>query len=271
MSNEKKLSKKDVAKSYFRWMMLVEASNSYERMQDLTFCCSIMKPLRKLYDDETEYREALTRHLQFFNSEGTFGSLIGGIALSMEEEKANGAEIPGEMITGIKTGLMGPMAGIGDTIVWGTLRPIIFSFGITLAMAGSALGGIIPFAFAFICLALGYVLYMFGYRVGRDSVQTMLQSGMIKDVITGSSILGLFMMGALGSSYVKLSIPLEFAIENGDPIVIQNILDSILPGMLPLAAIMAIYFYFDKKEQAYNKVLILILVVSLVGSFIGLF
>lgn len=134
---QKKLTKREVRNSFFMWALLVEASNSYERMQALSFCVSIMKPLRKLYDDEEAYREALERHLQFFNSEGTFGSLIGGITLSMEEEKANGAEIPGEMITGIKTGLMGPMAGIGDTIVWGTIRPIIFSFGITLAMAGS--------------------------------------------------------------------------------------------------------------------------------------
>lgn len=268
---QKKLTKRDVRNSFFMWALLVEASNSYERMQALSFCVSIMKPLRKLYDDEEAYREALERHLQFFNSEGTFGSLIGGITLSMEEEKANGAEIPGEMITGIKTGLMGPMAGIGDTIVWGTIRPIVFSFGITLAMAGSVWGGLIPFAFAFICLALGYVLYMFGYRVGRESVQTMLQSGMIKDVITGSSILGLFMMGALGASYVKLSIPIEIVMENADTMVVQDMLDSIIPGMLPLAAIMLIYLYFDKKEQAYNKILILILIISLAGSFVGLF
>ena len=166
---------------------------------------------------------------------------------------------------------MGPMAGIGDTIVWGTIRPIVFSFGITLAMAGSVWGGLIPFAFAFICLALGYVLYMFGYRVGRESVQTMLQSGMIKDVIPGSSILGLFMMGALGASYVKLSIPIEIVMENADTMVVQDILDSIIPGMLPLAAIMLIYLYFDKKEQAYNKILIFILIISLAGSFVGLF
>ena len=138
-------------------------------------------------------------------------------------------------------------------------------------MAGSVWGGLIPFAFAFICLALGYVLYMFGYRVGRESVQTMLQSGMIKDVITGSSILGLFMMGALGASYVKLSIPIEIVMENADTMVVQDMLDSIIPGMLPLAAIMLIYLYFDKKEQAYNKILILILIISLAGSFVGLF
>ena len=85
---QKKLTKREVRNSFFMWALLVEASNSYERMQALSFCVSIMKPLRKLYDDEEAYREALERHLQFFNSEGTFGSLIGGITLSMEEENS---------------------------------------------------------------------------------------------------------------------------------------------------------------------------------------
>ena len=266
------LTKKDIRKSYFSWMMLVEASNSYERLQALSFCISVMKPLRKLYPDEDDYKEALQRHLQFYNSEGTFGGVINGIVLSMEEEKANGADLPGEIITGIKTGLMGPMAGIGDTVVWGTIRPIIFSLGVTLAMAGNPLGGIFPFLFAIICCLLGYFLMQFGYKLGRESVQKLLQSGIIKDIITGSGILGLFMMGALSANYVKLTTPIKIVLENQkDPLVIQDLLNQILPGMMPLTVLGLIYLYFAKKGQSYNKVLIVILVCSLAGSFIGLF
>lgn len=266
------LTKKDIRKSYFTWMTLVEASNSYERLQALSFCISIMKPLRKLYTEEGEYKEALQRHLQFYNSEGTFGSVINGIALSMEEEKANGGDIPGEVISGIKTGLMGPMAGIGDTIVWGTIRPIIFSLGVTLAMAGNPLGGVFPFLFAIICCIMGYFLMQFGYRLGRESVQKLLQSGVIKDVITGSGILGLFMMGALSANYVKLSTPIKIVLENQkDPLVIQDLLNQILPGMLPLLLLGLIYLYFSKKGQSYNKILLVILACSLIGSFVGLF
>lgn len=266
------LTNKDIRKSYLTWMTLVEASNSYERLQALSFCISIMKPLRKLYSDEDEYREALQRHLQFYNSEGTFGSVINGIALSMEEEKANGGDIPGEVISGIKTGLMGPMAGIGDTIVWSTIRPIIFSLGVTLAMAGNPLGGLFPFLFAIICFFLGYFLMKFGYRLGRESVQKLLESGVVKDVITGSGILGLFMMGALSANYVSLTTPIKVVLENQkDPLVIQDLLNQILPGMLPLIVLGLIYLYFSKKGQSYNMVLVIILVCSLIGSFIGLF
>ena len=115
--------------------MSVELSNSYERLQALAFCNAIAKALKKLYkDDEEAYKEALKRHLQFYNSEGTLGALIHGVTLSMEEQKAMGNEIPGEVITGLKTGLMGPIAGIGDTIVPGTVKPIVFALACSFAL-----------------------------------------------------------------------------------------------------------------------------------------
>ena len=274
VENEKKvtLSKKSLKKTYFWWVFTTELSNSYERLQALSFCVSLLPSLKELYGGESdEYKAALRRHLQFFNSEGTFGGLILGVICSLEEERAGGAELPDEMFSGLKTGLMGPMAGIGDTIIWGTLRPIIFSIAVTLAQSGNILGGLFPFLFSFISLALGYNMFKFGYKVGRESIQSLLGSGMINKVITGSSILGLIMMGALSASYVKLSIPIKIKLSNANPIVIQELLDQILPGMLPLLVIAAIYLYFMKKGQSYNLVIGVIIAVSLVGSLIGLF
>ena len=98
----------------------------------------------------------------------------------------------------------------------------------------------------------------------------VMKSGFINDIITGSSILGLFMMGALSSSYVKISTPLKFTVENSDPVVIQSILDKILPGMLPLCAIFGIYFYFKKRGQNYNKVIFALLGISLICAFLGI-
>lgn len=270
--NEIRLSKKDLKRSYFWWVFTTELSNSYERLQALSFCVSMLPGINKLYkDDNDEYREALMRHLQFYNTEGTFGGLILGVTLSLEEERANGGDLPDEMFSGLKTGLMGPMAGIGDTVVWGTLRPLIFSLAVTMAKAGSILGGIIPFLFPICGLAIGYSLFKFGYKVGRESIQSLLQSGMINKVISGSGILGLIMMGALSASYVKLEIPIKIKLSNADPLVIQKLLDQIVPGILPLLAIFAIYTYFDKKGQSYNMVIGVIIAVSLLGSLVGLF
>src|SRR5699024_8439270 len=120
------LTNKDLNKVFFRWWLTTELSNSYDRLQGLAFANALQPALKKLYaDDEEGFKEALTRHMEFYNSEGITGSMIHGIALSMEEEKANGAQLPGQVITGLKTGLMGPIAGIGDTLIHGTLKPIL--------------------------------------------------------------------------------------------------------------------------------------------------
>lgn len=267
---EQKLTKKDLMGVYNTWYFSTELSNSYERLQALAFCNAISKPLRKLYKDDDKYKDALARHLQFYNSEGTFGCMIHGITLSMEEQKANGAQIPGEAITGFKTGLMGPMAGIGDTIIWGTLKPIILALGCTLAMEGQALGAFIPFLFPLLGYIIGWYCLNFGYKVGKDSIMKVMKSGLVNDIITGSSILGLFMMGAMSSSYVKVKTVLQFTMNNANPVVLQDILDQILPGMLPLCAIFGIYYYFTHKGTNYNKVIFSMLGISLVGALLGI-
>jgi len=243
-----KLSNKILARSFSRWFLTAELSNSFERLQALMFANSIVPALNELYkDDEEELSEAYTRHLQFYNSEATFGSLILGITMSMEEERANGAEINDEAITGIKTGLMGPMAGIGDTLIWGTIKPIILGLAVSFALQGNPLAALIPFLFPLTIILIGYSNVKLGYRLGRESVTQLMEDGSMNRIISAASILGLFMMGALSSAYVNVSTPLVFEFSNTDPIVLQDILDSIVPGMLPLLAIFGIYYYFKKK------------------------
>lgn len=264
------LTKKDLRGTFSMWFFTTELSNSYERLQALAFCNAISKNLEKLYKDDHEaYVEALTRHLQFYNSEGTIGCITLGVALSMEEEKALGSDVPPEMITGIKTGLMGPIAGIGDTIIWGTIKPIIMGLGSSFALAGNPLGAFIIFLYPLVIVIVGYNMLNFGYKVGKESVMSLLKSGMINKIITGASILGLFMMGALSSTYVKVSTPLSWEIAGAKPIVLQEILDAILPGMLPLIAIFGIVWYFKNKGGNYNRVLFFVIILSLVGAFFG--
>ncbi len=267
----RRLTTKDLRDTFTMWFFSTELSNSYDRLQGLAFGNALAKRLKKLYGDNTAgYRESLSRNLEFYNSEGTFGTLIHGITLSMEEEKANGEEIPGEVITGLKTGLMGPLAGIGDTLIWGTMRPIILGLASSFALNGNALGAIIPFLFPLIIFIAGYNFLKLGYNVGRESVMRVLQSGMINSIIKATGILGLFMMGALGSTYVNVSTPLVFEVPNADPIVIQDILNQIAPGLLPLVAIFGIYFYFTRIGQNYTKLIVWILVLSLVASYFGI-
>lgn len=268
---EVKLTTKDLRTVYNTWYFSTELSNSYDRLQGLAFCNALKKALRKIYaDDDAAYKDALVRHMEFYNSEGTVGCMIHGIVLSMEEQNANGIPVPGEVITGIKTGLMGPIAGIGDTIIWGTLKAIILGLGCTFSLQGNSLGAVIPFLFPIIGYTAGWMFLRFGYRLGKDAVLKLMQSGVINTVITGASVLGLFMMGALSSSYVKVSTPLQFTMENASPIIIQDILDQLLLGILPLCSIFGIYWYFTHKEANYNKVILFVLLISMVASFFGI-
>ena len=268
--NNKVLTKKDLFTGWNRWYFSTELSNSYDRLQALAFCNASSTILRKLYKNDDEFKEALVRHLEFYNSEGTMGGMVQGIVLSMEEENAVSHAVPGQIITGIKTGLMGPLAGIGDTLVWGTIKPIIYALGCTFALQGNPIGGVFPFLFAIITYIAGWFLLKFGYTLGKDAVMKLMKSGTINTVITGASILGLFMMGALSSSYVSVKTPLVFEFENANPIVLQDILDSIVMGMLPLIAIFGIYFAFTKKKVGYNTVIFSVIIISMIASFFGI-
>ena len=252
------LTNKELFRTYLRLYITNEMSNSYERLQALNFCVTVAPHLKKWYGDrKEEYIEALQRHLQFYNTESTIGSVICGIVLSMEEKKARGEDVPAEAITGIKTGLMGPMAGIGDSLIRSTLKSTILA---------------IAMLYPVIMIIVGYYMLKLGYNVGRDAVTKILRSGMFSKVIHATSILGMFMMGALSSSYVKLKTPLSFQMENAaKPVVIQELLDGIVPGILPLAAVFGIYFYLSKGGQKYSALVWVLLAIAIVGSVLGVF
>ena len=98
----------------------------------------------------------------------------------------------------------------------------------------------------------------------------LMKNGTINTVITGASVLGLFMMGALSSSYVTVTTPLKFTLSNANPIVVQDILDSIVKGILPLCCVFGIYFAFTKKKVGYNKIIFGVLILSMIASFFGI-
>ena len=271
-----KLTKGDITKSWIRWFAYSEVSNSYERLQALAFCGAMSGILEKLYKNKEDLALALQRHLTMYNTQCNWGSVINGIAIALEEKAASHTEeddeeVNEEVITGIKTGLMGPIAGIGDTIDYGTLRPILMGIFIPFALAGSAIAALLPLIIQTVFTAfMGYTLYHKGYTVGKKSIIDILQSGKIQQVITGAGVVGMFMMGALSASYVKLTTPMTIT-TSVKVLEIQSVIDKIAPKLLPLVAVLGVYLYLIKVGPNYVKIVGFLILISLFGSAIGIF
>lgn len=268
------LSKGEVLKSWTIWWIIAEVGHSFERMQAPMFCTAMVPALKKFYPGEEnkgKYIEALKRHMTFFNTEAHWGGgPCLGLSLAMEEKKSQAYdEIPGEVILNLKTGLMGPLAGIGDTISWSTLMYLFIGLFLPLAQKGNPLGGIGPVVcLTVVCFVIGYILTERSYAYGYSFAENMLKSGLVNMIIAGASILGLFMMGGLASTYVTVSTPIKFATSTYTT-TLQSILDSILPGILPLIVVLLVWKYLSKSRN-YFKATIGLTIASLVLGCLGL-
>ena len=275
---ERKLEKKDVFKSWLMWWFTAEMSHSYERLQGLSFGAGMLPALVKLYpnyktdpEEKAELSAAIKRHLGFYNTEANYGSIVNGVVLSMEEQKANGADIPEDAIISVKTGFMGPMAGIGDTLDWATVLPILVSLFIPLAAEGKAIAGIGPVGiFLIYSLFTGWYMFKLGYSTGTASAESLLKSGKIKTLITFAAILGLFMMGGLTASYVKVSTPLVITTAAGVTKSVQDILNNIVPNLLPLLTVFGVYFYLEKVKRNYLSITLILIAIGLVFGLLGI-
>ncbi len=265
------LTKKDVTRMWMRWIFYAEQSNSFARLQSIAFCIAFVPMLKKLYgNDPQAYSDALTRHLMFFNTDGIVGSLIFGIVAAMEEQRALGVPIDAAAIIGIKAGLMGPFAGIGDTIKGSIYAPLVIILLLPLAQQGNIMGPILTLVI--ICAglwSLAYSLCHMGYRLGTQAALTVLKSGSFIKFIDVASVLGLFMLGGISASMVKVTTPIWIA-TGATPVLVQKgLLDAIVPGLLPLGVLMGVYAYLQKGTI--QKAVLLLTVFGLVLSALGVF
>ena len=276
MSEEKKetglLKKSDVVKSFWLWVFFAVSNYNYERLMANAFVHALSPVLKKLYGhDKEELKQALERHLVFYNTEPHFGSIIGGMTVAMEEQRAQGKPISDQMINSLKTGLMGPVAGIGDTLWQGTLIPITVSFGISFGATGNLFG---PLFYATvmpgIMLFLAYNLWMKGYLLGREGVQKLLAGNMLQKVMSTAQTMGGIVLGGLAASFVTLSSPLALKLGDTTLSMQKDVLDKLLLGLLPLSITFLTLFLLNKKMKS-TTVLLILTVIAAVGAAIGIF
>ena len=197
------LSKADRQKVWWRSTFL-QGSWNYERMQNLGWAYSLIPSIKKLYTKKEDQAAALERHLEFFNTHPYVAAPIIGVTLALEEEKANGAAIDDAAIQGVKIGMMGPLAGIGDPVFWFTVRPILGALGASLALTGNIIGPLI-FFLAWNAIRMAFLWYTqeLGYKAGSEITKDM-SGGILQDITKGASILGMFILAVLVERWVSI-------------------------------------------------------------------
>ncbi|MGY3704205.1 PTS mannose family transporter subunit IID [Vagococcus martis] len=302
MAEKIELSKKDRMTVAWR-STFIQGSWNYERMQNGGWAFSMIPAIKKLYKTKEEQSDALKRHLEFFNTHPYIASPILGVTLALEEERANGSDIDDVAIQGVKVGMMGPLAGVGDPVFWFTLRPMLGALGASLAMGGSILGPIIFFV-AWNLIRWGFMWYTqeFGYRAG-SKITDDLSGGLLQDVTKGASILGMFVLAALVERWVSIDfkpivskVPLDKgayvdwanlpngmagvkqafeevasgrALSDVKVTTLQNNLDQLIPGLAPLL-LTFFCMWLLKKKVSPIVIIIGLFIVGILGHVIGL-
>ena len=302
MTEKLQLSKSDRKKVWWRSQFL-QGSWNYERMQNLGWAYSLIPAIKKLYTTKEDQAAALERHLEFFNTHPYVAAPIMGVTLALEEERANGVEIDDAAIPGVKIGMMGPLAGIGDPVFWFTVRPILGALGASLAASGNLVGPLL-FFFGWNAIRMAFLWYTqeFGYKAGSEITKDM-SGGILKDITKGASILGMFILAVLVQRWVSINFTVNLpgkqlaegayinfpegpvsgaelkgilgqalgglSLDKIQPQTLQGQLNSLIPGLMGLLLTFLCMWLLKKKVSPISIILALF-AVGIAARFFGI-
>lgn len=302
MSEKIQLSVSDRKKVWWRSTFL-QGSWNYERMQNLGWAYAMIPAIKKLYTKKEDQAAALERHLEFFNTHPYVASPILGVTLALEEERANGAEIDDTAIQGVKIGMMGPLAGIGDPVFWFTVRPILGALGASLAMTGNIVGPLL-FFIGWNAIRMAFLWYTqeFGYKAGSGITKDM-SGGILQDITKGASILGMFILAVLVQRWVSITFSVNLpakqlsegayivfpegtvtgtelkgilgqalsglSLEPTQAQTLQGQLDSLIPGLMGLL-LTFLCMYLLKKKVTPITMIIGLFIVGILARLFGI-
>ena len=268
----KKISQKTLTKSFHHWYYGNLTCFTQEHMQTFGYLASMLPIIEELYDKKEDQARSMKTYTAFFNTEPQLGALVVGITAGLEEARANGSEeVTDETINGLRAGLMGPVAGIGDSLIVGTLIPVILGISIGLSTGGSPIGAIF---YTVVWNLLAYFgmkfAYFKGYELGDRAVEFLVgvQGQAIRKAV---GIVGGMVVGAVAATWV--SVKTSFTL--GDPeepyLILQDKLDSVYPGLLTACFILFCWWLMAKKNLSPIKVMLLLVVIAFVGVLLGFF
>ena len=289
----KKVSKKSLNSSFWRWFYGNLTCFSHEHMQTFGYMWSMLPIIQELYETKDEQAEKLQTYYPFFNTEPQIGSIVVGITAGLEEARANGAEeIDDEMINGIRAGLMGPLAGIGDSLIVGTYIPVLLGIALGLAEGGSIIG---PLFYIVVWNVTSIFfqkwIYNKGYELGGSAVEVIVgeQATALRESVI---VMGQVIVGAMAGTWVSIttSVQLTTSIQNKTemviegskviekvtgtqevPVLLQEKLDGAFPGVLTLLFVLGCWWLMAKKNLSPIKVMLLLVVIAFLGVLVGFF
>ena len=305
INNEKVLLSKEARKKVWWRHQFLQGSWNYERMQNGGWAYSIIPAIKELYTKKEDQVEALKRHLEFYNTHPYVSSPVMGVTLAMEEERAAGTHIDDAAIQGVKVGMMGPLAGVGDPVFWFTLRPILGALGASFALSGSIVGPLLFFVlWNVIRMVFEWKTQEMGYKAGNEITKD-LSGGLLGRITLMASILGMFIIGALVQRWVSINFAVNVAeitqqpgsyidwaalpagaegIQQAlkqfadigptalDPVkvtTLQQNLDSLIPGLVPLLLTLGICKLL-KKNVSPIAIIIVLFIIGIIARYFGI-
>lgn len=273
----KKISKKTLNSSFWRWWYGNLTCFSHEHMQTFGYMWSMLPIIQELYETKEEQQEKLQTYYPFFNTEPQIGCIVVGITAGLEEARANGAEdIDDEMINGIRAGLMGPLAGIGDSLIVGTYIPILLGIALGFAEGGSIIGPLF-YIVVWNITATWFQKFVYnkGYELGGSAVELLVgtQATAFRESVI---VMGQVIVGAMAASWVNIEtkyvIAQSYDAETGklSDITLGSKLDGAFPKILTMLFVLFCWWLMAKKNMSPIKVLLLMVVVGFLGSVIGI-
>ncbi|MCX8639217.1 PTS system mannose/fructose/sorbose family transporter subunit IID [Gilliamella sp. B3172] len=271
INNQSRLTKKELRQIWYRWGFTHLSSMSYEKLQAHAWAFSYIPFAEKYYKDDPEAKRRLyIRHSMFYNTEPQTGQIINGIVASMEEEIALGKNVPEELPVNIKATLMGPLAGIGDSLIQGIIVPILLSIAMGMAANGNPIGPLFYIlAYGILGPLISYLSFFYGYKLGVNAIDNIIGDN-VKRITDAFNILGIMVVGGLAAGNIVLNSTLE--IPMGESMrSLQSVLDDIFPKILPLSMVLIAWWLVSAKQLSATKVILILTAITTVGVVLGIF
>ena len=268
------LTKKDINKAAWSYIFFSQATQNFERMMGLAFCHVLEPVLKKLYQNNPdEYQKALQRHMQFYNTEPQLGALIPGITIAMEEARAQGEDVSEELIVNTKNALMGPFAGIGDSMIIGTYSPILLSIAMSMCLQDGNPIGPLFFCAVWLTTIVGMQWYLFhkGYSMGIGAANLFFtQKALADQITTGLTMMGLMVIGGVAATTVKANVIFQFVSGEMSISIQETVFNKIMPGVLPLILTLVSWYLLDKKKWSAAKLILAIVLFAAAMVLLGI-